>query len=294
MLLLSLLLACTSPAPPAVAPAPPEPAPVAAPPVEAPPPPPWPPDGFVTLEPGLELGAFDAGRPSLVGDGRVTVLRVDPARFELELLASSREHPGELLDGPGWAARHGLLAVINAGMFAQDYSTAVFALIDEDSVNNGTIAAGAGSVMLLEPRAGDIASARLLDHHCDDLEALCPAYASLVQSYRLLDCGGQPAWQPSHKIWSHAVVGMDRDGLILFIHARSPWSTRDFTGILLDLPLELTRLHYGEGGPEATLHLVHGERSLTLVGSYETGFVETDDNHRAWALPNIIAVRRRD
>ena len=42
-----------------------------------------------------------------------------------------------------------------------------------------------------------------------------------------------------------------------------------------------------EGGPEATL--VAGK--LSRVGSYETGFVENDDNHVQWALPNVLGIR---
>ena len=44
-----------------------------------------------------------------------------------------------------------------------------------------------------------------------------------------------------------------------------------------------------EGGPEASLVA----RDLALLGSYETGFVENDDNREFWALPNILGLARR-
>jgi hypothetical protein len=45
-----------------------------------------------------------------------------------------------------------------------------------------------------------------------------------------------------------------------------------------------------EGGPEASL-IARGEREdLRFLGSYETGFVETDDNHAWWVLPNVIGL----
>ncbi len=248
---------------------------------------------FHSLEPGLDWGRFEASTPSMLGDSVISVLRADPTRFSIEVLTKGREHPDTALDGPGWAQWHDLVAVTNAGMFALDHSTATFALIDQGTINNGTMNSKAGSALLLEPDDPALPSARLIDLRCEDLEALRPGYSSLVQSYRLLGCDGTPAWQESHKIWSHALVGMDHSGNIMFIHARSPWSTRDFTEILLSLPLDLQRLHYAEGGPEATLHLRHGERALTLVGSYETGFNENDRNHQAWAIPNVIGVRRR-
>ncbi len=247
---------------------------------------------FHVLTPGLELAHFASPVPSPVGEGRITVLRVDAQRFSVELLTKAREHPDRSLTGPEWVDEHHLVAVINAGMFAMDHSTATFAMTDEGLVNNPTLAQKAGSALLLEPAAGvKASSARLIDLRCEDLEPQRSLYTSLVQSYRLLGCDGTPTWQPSQKIWSHALVGADREGRILFIHARSPWSTRDFTEILLQLPLELERLHYAEGGPEATLALRVGERRLLQVGSWETGFNENDHNHQAWKIPNVIGVR---
>jgi hypothetical protein len=284
---LLMLLACMASEPTAAPATPPAEAPGAPTSLEA-----LPPGAFHQLEPGLELGHFPSPTPTLMGDGRVTVLRVDPSQFSVELLSRAREHPDSSLTGPTWLDTHGLVAVTNAGMFAMDHSTATFAMIDEGQVNNATLQDKAGSAMLLEPQDGGLPSARLLDLRCEDLEPQRASYGSLVQSYRLLDCDGAPAWQPSHKVWSHALVGMDHSGNILFIHARSPWSTRQFTEILLSLPLGLARLHYAEGGPEATLAIEHGGRSLTLVGSYETGFNENDRNQQAWAIPNVIGVRR--
>ncbi len=280
-------LAASSPEPPLVEPAP-SAAPVAAPTLDS-----LATGSFHSLEPGLELAHFASPTPSLLGDERVTVLRVDPSRFSVEAISASREHPDLSLDGPGWAERHGLLAVTNAGMFALDHRTATFALIDQGHENNPTLAPNAGSALLLEPTDTARPSAALLDLRCDDVDGQRALYTSLVQSYRLLTCDGAPAWQPSHKIWSHALLGADHSGNILFIHARSPWSTRQFTEILLSLPLDLARLHYAEGGPEATLFLRHGEGELLQVGSYETGFNEDDRNHRAWDIPNVIGVRRR-
>jgi murein DD-endopeptidase MepM/ murein hydrolase activator NlpD len=249
--------------------------------------------GFTSLAPGLDLGRFPSPVPSFVGDSVITVVRVDPAAWSVEVLAASREHPGDALTAPEWAERHALTAVINAGMFGTDHSTATFALTDEGEVNNPALSPKAGSVLLAEPPSPKGPSARLLDLRCDDLDALRPQYGSLVQSYRLLDCAAHPTWGENGKVWSHALLGADGDGRLLLIHARSPWSTRQFTEILLDLPLDLRRLHYAEGGPEASLYLHHGDTVVAAVGSWETGFFERDDNRAAWPLPNVIGVRER-
>jgi hypothetical protein len=48
-----------------------------------------------------------------------------------------------------------------------------------------------------------------------------------------------------------------------------------------------------EGGPEAQLYINMGGTELEVVGSYETDFNESDDNDRAWPIPNIIGLRPR-
>lgn len=80
---------------------------------------------------------------------------------------------------------------------------------------------------------------------------------------------------------------------MLLIHARTPWNTPVFTDILLELPLHIAHLMYGEGGPEASLTLSSGPHELALMGSYETGFVESDDNDHLWPVPNVLGFVRR-
>lgn len=63
--------------------------------------------------------------------------------------------------------------------------------------------------------------------------------------------------------------------------------------MLLALPLGIIRAMYVEGGPEAQLSLHAGGLQIDLLGSYETGFNENDDNHRGWDVPNIIGARRQ-
>ena len=238
------------------------------------------------LEPGLELGTFVSPVPSVLGDGVIRVLRVDPARFPLALVtgkpATAAEH----------AASHDLVAVINAGMFEPD-RTATFEMRGPAGASNPTRSPRAGSFLVFDPIAPGAVPVRLLDRACDDLDATTPAYRALVQGYRLLTCTGQITWKDGPKIWSHAVLGIDGSGRPLLVHVRSPYNTAVLTRILRELPLDLQRLMYLEGGPEATLALDVGGRREQWVGSYETGFHESDDNHAAWPLPNVIGIGRR-
>jgi len=64
----------------------------------------------------------------------------------------------------------------------------------------------------------------------------------------------------------------------------------DFMTQLLTLVPSINRAIYLEGGPEASLYLNAPSRKLALMGSYETGFWEKDDNQMLWDLPNVIGI----
>ena len=116
-------------------------------------------------------------------------------------------------------------------------------------------------------------------------------YTTVVQGWRLLGCQRDPIWKRNGKIWSHAVLGADGQARLLLIHARTPWNTRVFTEILLDLPIDVRTLMYAEGGPEASLVVRAGGVERVWVGSYETGFTEHDNNRQTWNLPSVLGVK---
>ncbi len=247
------------------------------------------------LEPGLELGTFVSPRRSVMGDSVIHVLRVDPAHHDLVLKMAGAEDPVVTRTASQWADRAGLLAAINSSMYQQDHETSTELMRSSDHVNNPRLTSG-NTVLAFERADGapdDMPRVRIIDRQCEDLDALEPHYQSLVQSIRMVSCERANVWQQSARIWSHAVIGIDGDGRPLLIHARSPWTTHDFIDILLELPIDLRQLQYAEGGPEAQLFVDAGGVELERFGSFETGFLENDDNALAWPVPNVIGVVRR-
>jgi len=262
-------------------------------PVEArpalPAPPPW-----NELGPGLELGTFVAARPSDVGDSRIRVLRVDPARWELVLLNASADPTMGNRTVGDWVETEGLVAAINASMYQMDHSTSTAHMERAGHVNNPRWTTD-NATLAFDVRPGEASRGPLtiLDPACDDVPAGRSAYRTLVQSIRMLRCDGVNVWSQQDTRWSHAAIGLDGSGRALFVHARSPWSTHDFIDLLRELPLDLRRLQYAEGGPEASLSVKAGGVRLDLFGSYETGFFESDDNDRPWPVPNVVGVRAK-
>ncbi len=239
-----------------------------------------------TLAPGLDLGEF-LGPPSAVGDRRIRVLRVDPARFTLKLLSASADdkQPRSARD---WCARSGAVAAINASMFRDDHRTSVSLMKSPGHVNNARLSKD-NSVLAFDRATDGVPEIQLIDRTCQDFEKLQPSYRTLVQSIRLVTCERKNSWGASAKKWSTAAVGVDGAGRVLFIHARSPWPVHELVDALLALPIDLRRAMYTEGGPEAQLFIKAGKTEREFLGSYETGFMENDDNHEAWAIPNVIA-----
>ena len=117
-------------------------------------------------------------------------------------------------------------------------------------------------------------------------------YGSFVQSIRMISCKGRNVWrqQPNNK-WSTAVIAIDRDDKVLFIHVRSTYSTHDLIDILQQLPLNISRAMYVEGGREAQLYIHSGQFEQEFVGSH--GGAAFSLNNGARPLPNVIGITRR-
>jgi len=253
-----------------------------------------PPPGWKTLEPGLELGVFDAPIPSAVGDSKVRVLRIDPERFELKLMNASAAEGGAPLTAREWCRRNNLAAAINASMYRGDHRTSVDFMRTEEHTNNPAFRKNDRSVLAFDPVVPGVSKVRLIDLECDDYDELRQRYRTLIQSIRMVSCHRHNVWGRQSKRWSTAAIGVDGMGRVLFIHVRSPYPTHDLIDALMSLPIDLRRAMYVEGGPEAQLYVHAGGEEREFVGSYETGFSENDLNDSAWPVPNVVGVKRRD
>jgi len=244
-----------------------------------------------TLEPGLELASFPTGEQSLAGDEVVTVLRVDPSAWDIEILCASQRKDRKSMTAKEWCERRGLVAAINAGMFAADGCAHVGFLAADGHLNCGR-ANRYQSVAAMAPRSAGRPGFRIFDlDKGASIKAIRKDYRYVVQNLRLVRRPRDNRWSQQDRAWSEVALGEDEQGRALFIFCRSPYGMHDFARILLALPLGLVCAQHLEGGPEAQMYVAAGGRELELVGSYETGFFETDMNHTAWPIPNVIGVR---
>jgi uncharacterized protein YigE (DUF2233 family) len=237
---------------------------------------------------GVDTAEMDARPRSEIGDSKVTVVRIDPAAHEIRLLSAKLLGLDHTLTAPEWAQKYGVLGVINASMYQQDHATSVAYMKAGGKELNGRWTKD-NAVFAADPVDPSLPPVTIVDRTCAEPAGFETRYRILVQNIRMLDCKGRNTWSPQPRRWSTAAVGMDAGGRILFIHCRSPYSTHDFIDILRALPLELARLMYVEGGPEASLYVaVDGKEIVSRIGSFETGFRELDDNDRFWPIPNVL------
>jgi hypothetical protein len=247
------------------------------------------------LAPGLDITVFKAAHPSTLGDSNITVLRIDPKQWDLKFCGLSQTGGSSALTARQWAANQGFTAVINAGMFQADGKTHVGYLRVGEHVNSKRITSYQ-SVAAAGPVSDQLPRFRIFDLEkpASAIPSIAKDYSLVVQNLRMIQRPGIDKWQPQKKEASQAALGEDDAGRILFIFARSPFSTYEFNEELLHAHIGLVAAQYLEGGPEAQLYIHVGSTELEMFGSYETAFEESDRNSAPWPIPNVLAIKPRN
>jgi hypothetical protein len=250
------------------------------------------PSPWQSLDTGLELGTFAASRPSPVGDRKITVLRVDPAAWQFTLLTAAQEGR-RARTAQQWATEFKQAAIVNAGMFQMDGLTNVGYLKCGTYINNARFNDD-NTFIAFEPTDAKLPRFQIIDRECQNWQQLVTQYNYVTQGIRMVDCYRKNRWSEQPRKWSMVIMGMDKAGRALMVFCRSPYSVHEFVDMLLALDIDLRRAMYLEGGPEASLYLKTQDCAFDGYGSYETGFFESDDNDRAWPIPNVIGISRRE
>lgn len=243
------------------------------------------------LELGLDWAELPASLAATNGDGTVRVLRIDPGRFELKLLMASAPGQGRALSPRAWCRREHLVAATNAGMFAQDYLTAISLLRSRHHVNNPRLTRHM-AVLAFDRRDDGVPPVQIIDRELQDVAALSARYGSLVQSIRMVALDGRNVWQPQPRRWSAAAAGIDTLGRVLLLHVRSPYPMHDLVNMLLGMPLGLRNLMYLEGGAQAQLHVAAGDEERELAGCYDPDGPAAGREAGPSPVPNVIGVAR--
>ena len=253
------------------------------------------PDCWNQIAPGMHTCTVHSKVRAPVGDGRIVVVRVDPAKWAFTLLSLGDASNSKKDAARGWAQRNGLVLATNAGMFETDFRTHVGYMASPTRVNSDRINHYL-SVVAFDPRQPTKRPAfRIfdLDQPGITIPAIRKDYGSVVQNLRLVKKPGRNRWPQQPKRWSEAALGEDKQGRALFVFSRTPFSMRDLNLTLLRSKIGLVALQHLEGGPEAQLYVDVPGTKFELFGSFETDFRDDDSNNEPWPIPNVIGVAPR-
>lgn len=246
---------------------------------------------WVRIDDGLYHAQFVGVPPSTVGDSRIDVIRIDPRLYaiEVKMVSETKDNP---LTAREWTEKYNLLAATNAGMFQQDFRTHVGYMRQSGHVNSATNTTAYLSAAAFDPVDTTKPAFRIFDLDVTSLDEVREQYRTVIQNLRLIKHPGHNTWSQQDKLWSEAALGEDKQGNILLIFSRSPYSMYELNHILLKLPIDLVAAQHLEGGPEASLYLSHNGHAIERTGSFETSFMPSDDNDQFWPLPNVIGIRK--
>lgn len=223
------------------------------------------------LQKGVELATING----------LYVVRVTPSQAHVTVALASESGTGPRTAAE-WCKTAGLAVAINAGMFKEDGRSNVGYLRHGSHENNPhwndyqtVLAINKDSVLWVDR-----------DQSPKDLST----FDIVIQNLRLITTKRKNVWAAAPRKWSEAAVAIDSHARLLFLFSRPPFTMHDFNEMLLKLPLDIAGAMHVEGGPEASLSIHVKGFNLDLAGSYETGFLEDDTNHRQWPIPNVLGV----
>lgn len=238
------------------------------------------------LEPGLEFGEFKLAD----SDSRLTVLRIDPEKFDFPLCSASEDGKGPRSLSE-WASEKELAAAINASMFLPDNRTSTGYMRSGDHLNNARIVNRFGAFFVAGPKREGLPRAGIIDRDDPKWREKLDDYETVIQNYRMTNAQRRILWSPGGPHYSISAVAQDGAGRILFLHSRLPIEAYSFVQQILHLPLDARTIMYVEGGAQAGLLVQSGGLRRELTSPHAPSLLVTG-NLKA-VLPNVLGVRAR-
>lgn len=244
------------------------------------------------VDPGLFFGQFDPSYESPVRDSKIIILKIDPAYYSFKLFSASEL--GKIrLTPKEWCKKYNLIAAINAGMYQKDGLTNVGYMKNYSHLNNPRLNSAYKAVLAFNRADVRVPEIQIIDLKCQDFEKWRPKYQTFIQGIRMISCNQENVWSKQDKRWSLAVLGVDKEGSVLFILSEAPYSGYDLNNMLLSLPLSIFNATYLEGGPEASLYFSAAGTELEKVGIYGMDLDGSVIRSGAYPIPNVIGVIKK-
>jgi uncharacterized protein YigE (DUF2233 family) len=228
-----------------------------------------------------------------VSDSLLTLVRIDPRRWDLRLLTAAAD--GGARTAPEWARAFDLVAVINAALYLPDQRS-IGLMLDGERIHNPRDNRRLAGFLAFHPRRSGQAAVRIFGRDCPgfQLDEVRASYGTVIQNYRLLDCHGRPVPWKDEKQYAIAGVGIDTADWVVFIHCSTPMRVHELNLRLADSELELAAAVFVEGGRQASLVAAGDGGRVEEAGSAAAGGALAGFGGAFWPIPNVLGVVPRE
>lgn len=246
------------------------------------------------LAQGFDYAEVNAPKKSNVNDSKITIVKINPNRFDFVLLTAS-EQKRKARTAKEWADTFNLNCVINAGMYN------LANMLENDGfmqnykhLNNPMFKDGYNGMIAFNSKDSSINNFNIMDLNCFVWDTVKSQYHSYSQCMRMIDCQGIPlSWDKKKQSCSMIIAAHDIDNNLYYIFNRSPYTHKEMIQFMLQFPFKIKNAVYLEGGPEASLYIKFGDKEITKMGSYISTTYPTDSNQKFWKIPNVIGLRMK-
>lgn len=247
---------------------------------------------WTVLAKGIEYREISAPDSSILGDSKLSVLRLEPEFLEFVMLNSTQQNK-KRFTAPQWADSFKLQIVMNAGMY--DLANGLIHrgyMKNENHFNNRELNPAYNSMIVFQPKDTTHANFDIVDLKCTDWTSIHRKYNCYAQGMRMIDCHGEPlSWNKKKQSCSMLVAAKDEQNRIYFIFSRSPYTHNQMIAFMGEFPEKIHSAIYLEGGPETSLYIDLGDHCIEKIGSYVSQTYAHDRNADFWELPNVIGIR---
>jgi len=244
---------------------------------------------------GLQLAEMETPEKSVVGDSKISILKMDAQKFDFEFLTAS-EHKNQARTAPEWAQEFGQNIIVNAGMYKTNKTQSNKGYMKNyNHLNNPVKNNYYNALLAMHPKDPKKPPFEIIDTYQKDWENIKNQYNSVCQGMRMINDKGEGmsfTKRPDQSC-SMILAATDVESNLYFIFTRSPYTHINMIALLKALPIDIRTTVYLEGGPETSFYVNTGDTVIAKFGSYVSNTCNNDDNDHFRKMPNVIAIKKK-
>lgn len=239
---------------------------------------------------GLDLLEINAYTKPYVEDGKLTIIRIQPALFNFRLISTTETK----LTKPGqyWVESLGLNMLFNAGMYnLKDGRSHRYFMKNYKHLNNSNLSVTTNGIIAFNRKNESVPTFGLYDLTKSDWEMIDTSYNTIIQGLRMIDGDGCPVyWNDRVQSCSMIIIAQDRESNIYVIFSKTPFTQNQMIDNLLNLPIALINAVYLEGGSRSNLIVSTTKFKMKWVGSFGSDINSYNKNSTFFPFPNFIGL----